>query len=69
MVNLKVEGMSCTNCQAAVEKALMEVPGVTDVDVALDEGTVAVKGDTAPEALIKAVQDAGYSAQLAGASS
>lgn len=69
MVNLKVEGMSCTNCQAAVEKALKQVPGVTNVDVSLDKGTVAVKGESAPEVLIKAVQDAGYPAQLAGATS
>ncbi|HMK66174.1 MAG TPA: cation transporter, partial [Thermodesulfobacteriota bacterium] len=30
---LNVEGMKCMHCKMAVEKALKEVPGVTEVKV------------------------------------
>ena len=67
MVNLKINGMSCTHCQAAVEKAIKEVPGVTDVDISLEDGFAIVRGSSAVERLIKAIEQAGYSAQVAPA--
>ena len=34
---LKIEGMTCSHCKAAVEKALKAVPGVIDVAVDLEK--------------------------------
>ena len=43
-IQLKVEGMSCGHCKAAIEKAL-NVDGVKDVKVNLEEGLVKVLFD------------------------
>lgn len=59
-VILNIEGMMCPHCEARVQKALMAVPGVTGAVVSHTEGTAAVSGDASPEALKKAVTDAGY---------
>lgn len=59
---LKIEGMSCGHCTAAVEKALRAVSGVTDVSVDLASKTAKVTASGAPSdaALTAAVEDAGY---------
>jgi copper chaperone len=44
---LKVNGMSCEHCVKAVNKALGEITGVTDITVSLKEGTVSFKHDPA----------------------
>ena len=59
---LTIEGMSCSHCTAAVEKALSCIPGVRSVKVDLDSKSAvveAVEGVTLIE-LEKAVTDAGY---------
>ena len=57
---LKIEGMMCGHCKAAVEKALSGVPGVTGVTVDLEGKKAAVEGTAERAALEKAVTDAGY---------
>lgn len=69
MIQLKVEGMSCQHCKASVEKALKEVPGVSDVDVSLEDGFAVVRGSSGVEQLLKALEEAGYTGQLAEAGS
>lgn len=59
---LKVEGMMCGHCKARVEKACKAVPGVLDAVADLAAKTVTVTGAADPEALKKAVTDAGYEA-------
>jgi Cu2+-exporting ATPase len=59
-----VTGMSCAACQAHVEKAVRAVTGVTSCTVSLLTNSMRVEGDAAPEAVILAVQKAGYDAQL-----
>ncbi len=60
-----VGGMSCEHCVNAVTAEVGEVPGVRDVAVDLDTGTVTVTGDSIDdEAVRAAVDEAGYS--LAG---
>lgn len=66
ITELKVEGMSCGHCRASVEKALKRVPGVEKVEVFLQEGKAVVEGSAPAERLIAAVQEEGYSAQVAG---
>ena len=57
---LKVEGMMCTHCKAAVEKACKAVPGVTDAVVDLKAKTVTVSGNADVAALKKAIVDADF---------
>jgi copper ion binding protein len=57
-----VAGMSCGHCVAAVTEELTKLPGVTDVDVALEAGRVTVESD-APldaDAVRAAIDEAGY---------
>ena len=62
-----VTGMSCAACQARVEKAVSAVPGVCSVSVSLLTNSMGVEGDAAPEAVIRAVEKAGYGAGIKGA--
>ena len=59
-----VNGMSCAHCQAAVEKALMGVPGVEKAEVDLKKklAVVCLKEAVSDEALMGAVNEAGYEA-------
>ena len=59
-----VTGMSCAACSARVEKAVSGVPGVTSCSVSLLTNAMGVEGSAAPEAVIAAVQAAGYGASL-----
>ncbi|ASU80360.1 cation-transporting ATPase [Actinopolyspora erythraea] len=58
----KVAGMTCQHCVASVQEELGELPGVTDVDVSLETGRVAVtsKSEISEEAASAAVREAGY---------
>ena len=58
-----VTGMSCAACQARVEKAVAQVPGVSSVAVSLLTNSMGVEGTAAPEAIITAVERAGYGAR------
>lgn len=55
-----VEGMMCTHCKAMVEKVCKAVPGTVDAVVDLKAKNVTVTGDASPDALKKAITDAGY---------
>ncbi|WP_038055664.1 CopZ family metallochaperone [Thermus amyloliquefaciens] len=66
MLKLKVEGMTCNHCVMAVKKALMKVPGVEKAEVSLERAEALVEGQADPEALIRAVEEEGYRAALAG---
>ena len=66
MKQYTVTGMSCAACQARVEKAVAGVPGVTGVSVSLLTNSMGVEGEAAPEAVICAVEKAGYGAAPKG---
>ena len=57
---IKIEGMSCGHCKAAVEKALKAVPGIETALVDLEKKQAVVTGNAAMEAMREAVEDAGY---------
>lgn len=60
MITMKIEGMACGHCKAAVEKALNAIEGVeAQVDLAAKTAVVQTEGVSA-EVLKKAVEDAGY---------
>lgn len=58
-----VSGMTCASCQSHVEKAVAKVPGVKSVTVSLLTNTMSVDGEAGNDAIIKAVEDAGYGAR------
>jgi copper chaperone len=57
---IKIEGMSCGHCKMAVENALKEVAGVTNVYVDLDKKEAVVAGSASITDLHQAVEEAGY---------
>ncbi len=62
MITMKIEGMMCPHCQAAVTKALNAVEGVTKTEVSLEDKAAYVEAGEgiSRDALKKAVADAGY---------
>ena len=68
-LKFNVTGMSCAACQAHVEKAVSKVEGVTDVNVNLLANKMTVdldEGVTNAQAVINAVESAGYGASEIG---
>ena len=59
MITMKINGMMCPHCQAAVKKALEAFEGV-QADVNLEEKAAYITGSDDVDALKKAVTDAGY---------
>ncbi|MDO4521938.1 MAG: heavy metal translocating P-type ATPase [Eubacteriales bacterium] len=62
-----VTGMTCAACQSHVEKAVAKVEGVESVSVSLLTNSMSVTGNATKEAVIHAVEAAGYGAQPKGA--
>ena len=64
-VDLAVDGMTCASCVGRVERSLSRVPGVlgAQVNLATETARVRVAG-ASPEALVRAVEKAGYKARL-----
>jgi Cu+-exporting ATPase len=66
-VTIPVSGMTCAGCQAGVQKALQRTPGVLDANVNLMTASAAVTFDpkaTSPAALVDAIRETGYGAEL-----
>ena len=62
-VQIDIEGMTCASCATRIEKALNRVDGVeASVNYATEQATVI--GDASTEALLKAIESAGYHGQL-----
>jgi len=63
---LRIEGMTCASCAQAVERALSRVHGVktASVNSLTEEARVKHTGLVSPEALVAAVEAAGYKAAL-----
>ena len=67
MEQYNVTGMSCAACSARVEKAVGAVPGVTACSVSLLTNSMGVEGTADAQAIIQAVEAAGYGASQKGA--
>ncbi|HEY2895912.1 MAG TPA: heavy metal translocating P-type ATPase [Gemmatimonadaceae bacterium] len=66
-IRIPVSGMTCAACQAHVQRALAQQPGVEDASVNLMMETAAVTFDPAvatPEGLVEAIRATGYGAEL-----
>ena len=61
-LELDITGMTCASCARRVERAIGKVDGVQVVAVNLATESATVQGGAAPEAVVGAVQSAGYGA-------
>lgn len=59
-LEVQVVGMTCGHCVNAIQQEVSAVAGVTDVDVDLAAGTVKVIGDAQVDAVVAAIDEAGY---------
>ena len=64
MLNLKITGMTCGHCVRSVTGALKGVRGVKTAEVDLKTGSARVEGTPDPAALIAAVAEEGYKAEV-----
>ena len=57
-----VKGMTCGHCVSSVTEELVDVEGVTGVDVALDSGAVTVTStrELSRDEVAAAISEAGY---------
>lgn len=55
-----VEGMHCSHCEAAVCRAVEEIPGVESAKASASRKTLTIKGPAAEEFVRAAVEKAGY---------
>ncbi|WP_431070706.1 heavy-metal-associated domain-containing protein [Microbacterium phyllosphaerae] len=60
----QVTGMTCGHCEMSIREEVAEVPGVDDIQVSAQTGTLVVTGsDSLDDAqILAAVAEAGYSA-------
>ncbi len=66
MEQYTVTGMSCAACSNRVEKAVSRVPGVSSCSVSLLTNSMGVEGTASSDAIIAAVEAAGYGAAIKG---
>jgi copper chaperone CopZ len=65
---LRSQELTCPSCVAKIEKALKALDGVEDAKVHFNTGRIEVQHDpqrVKTDALVKAVQSAGYEARVA----
>lgn len=63
ILELQVEGMSCSHCSGSVQRAVSELDGVDSCQVVLDEGRALVRGrDLDPARLVEVVEGLGFKA-------
>ena len=66
MKQFDVGGMSCAACSARVERAVSSLDGVTSCSVSLLTNSMGVEGTADPAEIIRAVENAGYTAAEKG---
>ncbi|WP_135366656.1 heavy-metal-associated domain-containing protein [Halosimplex halophilum] len=59
---ISVEGMTCEHCERTVEEALEDVDGVSSAKADREAESATVEGDADTDALVSAVDKAGYDA-------
>ncbi|MDD4801551.1 MAG: copper ion binding protein [Syntrophomonas sp.] len=61
--DIKIAGMTCSHCKAAVEKSIKSLTGIIDLKILLEEGKAQVSFDESKVSLkdIRAsIEEAGY---------
>lgn len=64
--NYKIEGMTCSACSTAVQRAIAKIPGVneSEVNLLMNQATVTFDDSVSDSQIIEAIQNAGYQAQV-----
>lgn len=66
-MKMRIDGLACPFCAYGLEKKLKEVPGVSKIEIRVDDGLVLIDAekdqDIALERLEPAVKDAGFTAR------
>jgi copper chaperone len=60
MLKLKVAGMTCGGCVSSVTRAVAAAAPGSKVSVDLKSGEVAIDGAASKQAVVTAIEDAGY---------
>jgi copper chaperone len=60
MLNLKVAGMTSGGCASSVTRAVTAAAPGSKVSVDLKSGEVAIDGAASKQAVVSAIEDAGY---------
>ena len=60
MTTISIKGMSCQHCVASVTKALVEIPGITNVNVNLEEAEANYEGNVDVSILKEAILKIGF---------
>lgn len=60
MKKVIIEGMSCGHCVGHVKEALIEVEGVTSVDVDLASKTAVIEGEISDDKIKEVIDEVGY---------
>ena len=55
-----VPDIHCGHCRSAIEGEVGQVDGVVDVTVDIEARSVSVEGDAPEDAILGAIQEAGY---------
>ncbi|MEI4469869.1 heavy-metal-associated domain-containing protein [Frigidibacter sp. MR17.24] len=63
---LHVPDMSCSHCHGVVEKTVASVDGGAKVVITPAARTVEIRTTAAPEAMLAALDEAGYPAEVTG---
>lgn len=61
-LTITVTGMSCEHCEQTVSEALETVAGVDSATADHEADRATIEGDADPQALVTAVEEAGYEA-------
>lgn len=66
LVNLKIDGMTCSMCIGDIKDSVGKVKGVNDTTVYLKEGRAQVKAqnNTKPEAICDEIKKLGYGCKV-----
>ena len=59
-----VTGMTCDNCVHHVTEAIRAIPGVTEVNVSLEDKSATVDGEIDVAKIVAAVEEEGYEAAV-----
>ncbi|GAA5193794.1 heavy metal translocating P-type ATPase [Ferrimonas gelatinilytica] len=66
-IELLIDGAGCASCVGKIEAALQAVPGVATAQMNFAQRTVTVTGYAAPKALLRAIEQAGYTGRVSEA--
>jgi copper chaperone CopZ len=62
--HFSVKGMKCGGCVAKATEAVSKLPGYQACEFDLTTASAVVKGDVDPQAVVKALTEVGYPAQV-----